>query len=119
MKELIVTDLEDLSASVRAFCEERDWTRFHNPKDLSIGMVTEASELLELFRFQTNGQMTAMLNDCETRERIGDELADQLCFLLRFSDLYGFDLSAELHRKIEKNNTKYPAKSSRGSNRKA
>ena len=114
-----MAELQDLCESVRTFCEERDWTQFHTPKELSIGMVTEASELLELFRFQSDAQMKDMLADVIYREHIGDELADQLFFLLRFADLYGFDLSAELQRKIAKNNEKYPIDESYGSNRKA
>lgn len=113
------TTLETLSLAVRSFCDERDWTRFHTPKELAIGMVTESSELLELFRFQDEDQMRAMLADPATRERIADELADVLNFLLRFADLYGFDLAGELMRKIEKNAERYPVATSRGSNRKA
>ncbi len=45
--------VSQLKESVRAFCEERDWDRYHNPKDLAIGMVTEASELLDIFRFKS------------------------------------------------------------------
>lgn len=113
------TSLEDLSQEVHAFCEDRDWTQFHTPKELAIGMVTEASELLELFRFQNDQQMHDMLASPTMREHIGDELADQLYFLLRFADLYNFDLSAELIRKLSKNAAKYPVAQSRGSNRKA
>lgn len=111
--------LNNLSQQVRAFCEDRDWTQFHTPKELAIGMVTEASELLEIFRFQDDRQMQIMLENPSTREHIGDELADQLYFLLRFADLYGFDLKDELERKLKKNAVKYPVDTSRGSNRKA
>ena len=65
-------DLEAMTTLVRLFCEKRDWTQFHTPKELAIGMVTEASELLELFRFQNVDQMEDMLNDSKTREHIGD-----------------------------------------------
>lgn len=30
----------------------RDWDQFHNAKDLAIGISTEASEFLDLFRFK-------------------------------------------------------------------
>ena len=55
--------LNNLSQQVRAFCEDRDWTQFHTPKELAIGMVTEASELLEIFRFQDDRQMQIMLEN--------------------------------------------------------
>jgi hypothetical protein len=46
------TVIADLKVEVAAFCEARDWDQFHGPKDLAIGIATEASELLELFRFR-------------------------------------------------------------------
>lgn len=114
-----MSDFEKQGRAVRDFCEERDWGRFHTPKELVIGMVTEASELLELFRFQSAEQMEAMMRDREMRIKIGDELADQLFFLLRFADLYGFDLGKELERKIALNAERYPIEVAFGNNEKA
>lgn len=45
--------IENLMSMVQKFCEERDWEQFHNPKDLAIGISTEANELLEIFRFKS------------------------------------------------------------------
>ena len=42
--------LLDIRARLRAFAAERDWDQFHNPKDLAIGISTEAGELLEIFQ---------------------------------------------------------------------
>lgn len=114
-----MSDINELGLRVQRFCDERDWGQFHTPKELAIGMTTEAAELLELFRFQTDDQMRSMLDDEQTRESIGDELADQLFFLLRFADLYDFDLGQELDRKLAKNERRYPVSTSRGSNKKA
>lgn len=109
----------DASQKVRTFCDARNWRKFHNPKELSIGLVTESSELLELFRFQSSEQMDAMLDDTQTRQHIGDELADILFFLLRFADLYNFDLNEALECKLRKNEARYPLETSYGSNKKA
>lgn len=103
------TTISELKETVKAFCEARDWDRYHNPKDLAIGAVTEASELLELFRFAGHEDMEETLKGNETRLAVGDELADVLFFLLRFSQRYGFDLSAEFERKLIINAKKYPA----------
>ena len=110
------SDLKDLTALVQAFCAERDWDRFHGPKDLAIGAVTEAAELLEIFRFQSDEECAAMLKDPEKREAIGDELADVLFFALRFAARFDFDLAQALARKIEKNARKYPVEKARGRN---
>lgn len=112
-------DLGQLTDAVRHFCEARDWGKFHNPKDLAIGIATEAGELLDLFRFQTDEDMAGMLNDPAARDRIGAELADVLFFLLRFAQMYGFDLKEEFLRKMRINESKYPLERSKGSNRKS
>ncbi len=104
---------------VARFCEERDWDQFHNPKDLAIGAITEASELLEIFRFKTEEEMQAMVNDSATREHIGQELADVFYFLLRFAQRFDFDLLSEFDAKMTRNAKRYPVETSRGSNRKA
>lgn len=109
---------DDLNKAVRKFCDTRDWDQYHTPKDLSIGLTTEASELLEHFRFKNTTEQEALLNDPDTREAVEDELADILFFLLRFADLYDIDLETALETKLEKNKDRYPAEEYRGSNKK-
>ena len=105
-----------LKGEVKAFCEERDWDRFHNPKDLAIGMVTEASELLDIFRFKDADQCQVLLSDSGSREHIEEEVADVLYFVLRFAQMNGIDLSEALESKISKNARKYPVDLSKGKN---
>ena len=111
--------LDTLTDEVRAFCEARDWDRFHGAKDLAIGLVTESSELLELFRFVPEAEVAHRLEDASFRQKVGDELADVCTFLLRFAQMHGFDLVAETRRKLAANEKRYPVERSRGSNRKA
>jgi NTP pyrophosphatase (non-canonical NTP hydrolase) len=111
-------EFDELNAEVREFCERRDWEQYHTPKDLAIGLVTESSELLELFRFKDLPEQSDLLADSETREDIEAELADILFFLLRYADLYDIDLGAALERKLETNRARYPTDEYRGSNRK-
>lgn len=110
--------METLSADVREFCEERDWTQFHTPKDLAIGLSTESNELLELFRFKDRADQHALLNDPEMRSDVEDELADVLFFLLRFADLHDIDLEAALEAKLETNRQRYPKDEYHASNKK-
>ncbi|MDL2249448.1 nucleotide pyrophosphohydrolase [Lachnospiraceae bacterium OttesenSCG-928-J05] len=108
-----MSQLEDL---VKQFCEERDWDQYHSPKELAIGLSTESNELLDLFRFKTDSQMKDMLNIPEKIEAISEELADILFFLLRFSQMYNFDLEKSLKNKIQKNDEKYPTDRVKGKN---
>ncbi len=101
--------LDDLKNWVREFCEERSWDAYHGPKDLAIGLVTEASELLEHFRFVDEKKSRAMLADPISREQISDELADSIYFVLRFSQMNGIDIAQALKSKLVKNAIKYPS----------
>jgi NTP pyrophosphatase (non-canonical NTP hydrolase) len=110
--------LDELNEEVRNFCEKREWKQYHTPKDLAIGMVTESSELLEIFRFKDQAEQSNLLEDPSKREDVEDELADILFFLLRFSDLYDIDIGEALTNKIEKNRERYPEKEYKRSNKK-
>jgi len=112
------TNLTELKEAIRKFCEERDWDQYHNPKDLAIGIITEASELLEHFLWKSEKDVAGLVNDPAKKEQIEDEMADVLYFLLRLSEKYNIDLSEALMRKIQKNARKYPADKARGSNKK-
>ena len=71
-----MSELQELQQLVEHFCTDREWDQFHNPKDLAIGISTEANELLDIFRFKSEGQMEAMMSDDKKREHIGEELGD-------------------------------------------
>ncbi|MDE0092219.1 MAG: nucleotide pyrophosphohydrolase [Oligoflexia bacterium] len=101
--------IENLKNRVAQFCEKRNWDKEHKPKELAIGAVTEASELLEIFRFLSEEECFKATINPKTRQKISEELADTLCFLLRFAQLYHFDLTSCLKDKLAKNAIKYPS----------
>lgn len=108
--------VKELMEKIQAFCEERDWDQFHNPKDLAIGISTEANELLDIFRFKSEQEMRQILSDRAKREHVEEELADTLFFVLRFAQMNGIDLGEILDKKLLKNAVKYPVDKSKGNN---
>lgn len=102
------TTVAELQLMIKGFCDERGWERFHNNKDLAISIVTEASELLELFRFKDDAQIDGMMSS-PRREDVVDELCDAFYFVLRFAQMNGIDLTQGLRSKMAKNAEKYPA----------
>jgi len=103
------TTLTEMKTWISDFCEARGWAPYHGPKDLAIGLVTESSELLEIFRFVPESDISDLMQKPERREAIADELADSLYFILRFAEMYGFDLAQACQNKLKKNAIKYPA----------
>jgi len=108
--------ISDLKRRVQKFCEDRDWDQFHGPKDLAIGVITEAAELLEHFRFLSDDQARRLLSTPLKRKEVEEELADILFFVLRFSQRFQIDLDQSLRKKLKKNAAQYPIKKARGKN---
>lgn len=109
-------DLDELRQRVRAFVAERDWDRFHSPKNLAMALSVEASELVELFQWLTEEESTTL--DAERRRRVAEEMADVLWFLVRLADRLDVDLLAAAEAKLSANAEKYPADRVRGNARK-
>lgn len=108
--------LVELKQKIRKFRDERDWKQFHNPKDLSISIVLEASELLEHFQWK---DLKEVENKVKTdQESIEEEMADIYIYLLELSDVLGLDLIKAAEKKLEKNAEKYPVEKSRGNAKK-
>jgi NTP pyrophosphatase (non-canonical NTP hydrolase) len=109
-------DLAELRLRVREFVAERDWDRFHSPKNLAMALSVEASELVELFQWLTEEESASL--DAERKQRAAEELADVLWFLVRIADRLDIDLLEASETKIAENAKKYPAARVRGQSRK-
>src|SRR5688572_3279842 len=109
-------DLEELRARLRAFVAERDWERFHSPKNLAMALSVEASELVELFQWLTEEESASL--DAAGRRGVAEELADVLWFVVRLSDRLDIDLLEAAELKLAENAKKYPAEKVRGQSKK-
>ena len=113
-----LTNIETLKKITQAFCEERNWDQFHNPKDLAIGASTEANELLELFRFVSEKEVLEKMKNADFKEKVEQELSDVFFFVLRFAQLNEIDLTTAFKSKMNRNAEKYPVEKAMGSNKK-
>lgn len=96
--------LHDLKEIVDTFARERDWERFHAPKNLAMSVAIEAAELMEHF------QWTEVRDAVPEHQRtaVGEEMADVLAYLLRLASVLEIDLSLAFENKMIKNAIKYP-----------
>ncbi|MEM3374332.1 MAG: nucleotide pyrophosphohydrolase [Candidatus Woesearchaeota archaeon] len=98
--------IEDMKKKFSEFLKERDWEKFHNPKDLAIALSIEANELLEIFEWKTTEESWQILK--EKKDEIELEIADLMHFLIAFSNATGIDLYESFNKKLEINNVRYP-----------
>ncbi|MFO7792990.1 MAG: MazG-like family protein [Candidatus Saliniplasma sp.] len=94
-------EIEEITERVIEFRDKRDWKKYHKPKNLSISISIESSELLELF--QWNDEISNI-----DKEDLEDEIADIFIYLLLMADATDIDIVKSVENKIEKNKAKYP-----------
>jgi len=67
---------------MREFLRQREWEKYHLPRNLAASISVEAGELLELFQWLTPEEAAARCaNDAAFRQAVGEELCDVLIFL--------------------------------------
>ena len=103
-------DIQALQQRLRDFAAARNWQPYHSPKNLAMALMVEAAELLELFQWLTTEQSHTLTRDAADKERVGDEMADVLLYLLQLADCTGVDVEQAVEHKLRKNADKHPAK---------
>jgi len=106
--------LPEIKDKIRKFVRERDWEKFHSPKNLSMSIAIEAAELMEHFQWLTIAQSKKLLRNKASRVEIEDELADIAVYVLDFCNLFDIDIEKSIINKLEKNAIKYPASKVKG-----
>jgi NTP pyrophosphatase (non-canonical NTP hydrolase) len=105
-----MSDIDNITGTLRRFSDEREWGQFHNPKDLALALNIEAGELLEVFLWKSAEQADV--------QRVREELADVFAYAFLMADRYGFDVKQIVLDKIEKNALKYPLERSKNTSKK-
>jgi NTP pyrophosphatase (non-canonical NTP hydrolase) len=98
-----------LQAALEQFTRERDWQRFHSPKNLAMALTGEVGELVELFQWMSEPESHRAGSDPRTALAVRDELADVLIYLARLAAVLGVDLDEAVRTKLAANALKYPA----------
>lgn len=109
-----MTPFPSILKKIKKFRDERDWKKFHNPKDMAEAIVIEASELLELFLWKNKEESLNFIKNKKNKEEVSDEFADVMWFLIEFADNWGIDIEEAISKKLLKNAKKYPVHKSKG-----
>jgi dCTP diphosphatase len=100
--------IDELRTAVQKFISERDWDRYHTPKNLSMSIAIEAAELMEHFQWVTNTQSVEMIRDEQTRSQVVDELSDIMIYCFSLVNKIDIDISSAILDKIRRNELRYP-----------
>ena len=101
-----MSDIKDIIEKIKKFREERNWMQFHDPKNMAISIVIEASELLEHFQWKSKAEVEEYIK--QHKNEIKEEVADIAIYLFELADNLGIDLLDAMEKKLDKNAQKYP-----------
>src|SRR3989338_2898620 len=93
--------LNKLVSFQRGFVKDRDWEKFHTPKNLAMALAGEAGELLEIFQWLTAKESLTLTKDKKKKLALQHELADIFYYLLRISDILEIDLEEAFWDKMK------------------
>ena len=103
-------DIKRIEEQINQFAEERNWDKFHKPKNLAMALSVEASELVEIFQWKDDDDF----DDPVTIKAVAEELADIFYYTMRMCQKLEIDLEEAFFKKMVKNREKHPIKQAKG-----
>ena len=116
MKDII--DINELKNLLKNFVEVRDWGKFHNPKNLSMALLVEPGELMEIFQWMADNDSANARHSALIREKTSHELADIIFYVIHIAAAMRINLSEAIYNKLKINDQKYPPNLVKGSAKK-
>lgn len=105
-----------LLQNILEFRDARDWSQYHDPKNLAISLSLEAAELLENFQWLTTKESLQL--KAKSQKKIAEEIADVYYYLLLLCFELDIDPNRALEKKLNINKKKYPVHLSKGNHKK-
>ena len=107
-----MSEIKQITEKIKKFRDERDWMQFHDPKNMAVSIILEASELLEHFQWKTIEEVEEYAR--QNQAEIQDEIADIALYLFELADNLGINLKDAMEQKLKKNEMKYPVEKAKG-----
>ena len=107
-----MSEISKITEKIIQFRDERDWMQFHDPKNMAVSIILEASELLEHFQWKTKEEVEEYV--MQNKPEIKDEIADIALYLFELAHNLGINLTCAMEEKLKKNAAKYPVEKAKG-----
>jgi NTP pyrophosphatase (non-canonical NTP hydrolase) len=108
------TPVEILKDAIRRFAAERQWQKYHNPKNLAISIGVESGELMQVFQWISPDTAKQIEKRSKRWEKVAEELSDVVIYCLMLAMALDIDITTAVLTKIERNAAKYPADEYKG-----
>ena len=98
--------LSDLARDLDRFAADRDWHKYHAPKNVASALIVEAGELLEHFQWMTEEESRNLSPEQLAEGRA--EMADVLLYLVQLGNVLDVDVVAAGREKLAVNARRFP-----------
>ncbi|MBF0345279.1 MAG: nucleotide pyrophosphohydrolase [Nitrospirae bacterium] len=106
------TYFKGLAGELKEFARERDWEKFHTPKNLAMALSVEVAELVEIFQWMDEEESRTL--EPKKLRHLREEIGDVLIYLTNLADKFDIDPLEAAIEKLQHNRDKYPASIVRG-----
>lgn len=99
--------MEKLQQQIANFISERDWQQYHSPKNLTMALSVEVSELVEIFQWMNVEESHKI--EGEVLKHVEEEIGDVMIYLTTLASTLGLNPIEAARKKLKANVEKYPA----------
>src|SRR3989344_9599578 len=99
--------MNNFQIRIKKYAEERDWSQFHNPKDLLLGIVEEIGEIRNLIKWEQNPEVLRKVPR-DHREEFEDNIGDIYWSLALLANSNNVDIYKAIDLAIKRNTKRFP-----------
>lgn len=102
------TSIAQLRDEVHQFVQDRNWGKYHTPKNLGMSIAIEAAEIMEHFQWYSSQKSVDLVRQPEIKKLVAEELADVIIYCLALADQTEIDISSAVRSKMKRNQDRFP-----------
>ena len=101
--------MNEFQKRIEKFSIDRDWSQFHNPKDLLLGIVEEIGEIRNLVKWEQDPEVLREVLE-KNKEELEDNIGDIYWFLALLANGSDIDINEAIDKVIKLNEERFPVK---------
>jgi NTP pyrophosphatase (non-canonical NTP hydrolase) len=99
--------MNEYQVRIEKFSKDRDWSQFHNPKDLLLGIVEEVGEIRNIVKWEQDPEKLRKVLE-NNKEEFEDHIGDIYWFLALLANGSDIDLNEAIDKVIKSNEKRFP-----------
>jgi NTP pyrophosphatase (non-canonical NTP hydrolase) len=97
--------MQKIMERIKRFRDDREWGKYHTPRNLAVSVAIEAGELCEHFQWDHEDEVDRHVDD--HLSQIGEEIADVMIYSLNLCQVLGLDPEKIINHKLGCNELRF------------